>query len=88
LLAATVVTSVGFLAAKVTDVGNGIVSIAIGWLQWVFASLFAWSGLMPSPVVHPAILVKDPSDLVALAAMGLCLAIGIQRVTDARMPKT
>ena len=84
LVAATAATAAVFVAAKATDAGNSAVGFGVGWLQWAAASAAAGVGLVPSPEMRSATLVKDPSDLVALAAIGVCLAVGMRRVSDAR----
>ena len=84
LISAAGLTSAVFAAAKATDAGNFVVGFAVGLLQWAAASAAAAAGLVPSPEMHPASLVKDPSDLVALTAIGVCVAVGMRRVSDAR----
>jgi hypothetical protein len=84
LLVATIATSVAFVAVKATDVGNAAAGVVLGWLQWVGASTLAAAGLVGSPQLRPAAITQDPSDLIALAALAVCLAVGIRRITNAR----
>jgi hypothetical protein len=84
LVVATTATSVAFLAVKATDAGNAAAGIALGRLQWIGASIVAAVGLAPSPQLRAAAITQDPTDLMALAALAVCLAIGVRRISSAR----
>lgn len=84
LVVATTATSVAFIAVKATDAGNAAAGIALGWLQWLGASIVAAARLAPSPPLRPAVITQDPTDLMALAALAVCLAIGVRRIANAR----
>ena len=82
LAVATLATAAVFISAKASAPANAAVEAALGWLQWVAASPLAALGLTAHPVYRPAVMVQDPSDLVALAALAVCLFIGRSRIAS------
>lgn len=82
LAVATLATAVVFIGAKSSASANAAVEAALGWLQWVAASPLAAIGLTAHPVYRPAVVVQDPTDLVGLAALAVCLFIGCSRIAS------
>ena len=79
LILAVLATGVAFAAVKTTDIGAAALAWGLGSAQWLVGS--AWSGLTGSPTgqVQPVQVVRDPTDLVALLALGAAAAIGLAR---------
>jgi hypothetical protein len=84
LAVAAGVTSVVFVACKVTTVGNALVAAALGWLQWIALSFVSTTGLVSTPVLRPVRIVADPTDLLALIGIALGVAVGLRRVPITR----
>lgn len=79
LVAAVAVTALAFVLVKTTGAGADLYGWTLGGLQWVPGA--AIDALRGGPVdqISPAGIVRDPSDLVALAALAIPVAIGHDR---------
>lgn len=80
LLVATAATAGVFAVAKSSAAGNMLVSAALGTLQWAAASVFALIGGGATPHLQRAVIAQDPTDLIALAALGVSVVIGYRRI--------
>jgi hypothetical protein len=62
-------TAIAFLAVKTCAPATRLAELAFGALQWPFrAAAAALHGAPPGPLL-PAVLVRDPTDLLALPAV-------------------
>lgn len=76
--------AIGFVAAKTLEPAADIYRAGMGILQWplsAIASLIV-SGTVPEP--DTVLFVRDPSDLVALPALGVALLVGQRRIDHAK----
>jgi hypothetical protein len=80
VIAAVVVTGLAFASVKTTEPGASVFAWGLGTVQWLVAS--TWSAVVaePAPAIEPVNIVRDPTDLVALLALGCAAAIGLARV--------
>ncbi|KQW47601.1 hypothetical protein ASC77_14245 [Nocardioides sp. Root1257] len=68
-IAAVMVCGLGFLFVKTTELGRDAYAWAVGSVRWPVQAFGGWlHGEEPSPV-HPIGVVRDVTDLVALAAL-------------------
>lgn len=72
---AILVTGLAFAMVKLTEAGALTFAWSLGAAQWFVTLGFASGG-----PVQPAVVVVDPSDLVALPALAVAWAIGTDRV--------
>jgi len=78
---AVVSTGVVFSLVKLDPTGADLYRVALGMMQWPFAAAMAMLTAQPIPALGRAVsLVADPSDLVALPALVLPLAVSIARI--------
>ena len=82
LIVAVIVTAVVFVAIKVSSEGASLFAEVLGRIQWFGATLVAWVIGGPTPRVSPVAVVRDPTDLVALLALLVALAVGIRRINQ------
>jgi hypothetical protein len=80
LLVATAVTGVAFVCVKTTPEGAAAFGAVLGSAQWLAASAVAVVVAGPPPVLRPAAVVSDPTDLIGLASLTAALAIGYRRI--------
>jgi hypothetical protein len=64
-----VAVGVAFAAMKTTDAGARTYALAGGWLWWTIRSVWSFVTLHAPPSMHPLRIVKDRSDLLALAVL-------------------
>ncbi|HEU4404979.1 MAG TPA: hypothetical protein VFS43_06765 [Polyangiaceae bacterium] len=76
LAAACLATALAFALAKTTEAGNAAYRVGLGYAQWPFYALGAAARGRPAPPPRPVVLVRDPSDLIALPFVGLAYALG------------
>ncbi len=76
LAAACVATALAFALAKTTALGNEAYRVGLGWAQWPFRAVAAAARGRPAPPPRPVVLVRDPTDLVALPFVALAFALG------------
>jgi hypothetical protein len=84
LVAACAATALAFALAKTTEAGNAAYRAGLGYAQWPFYALAAAARGQPAPPQRDVVLVRDPSDLIALPFVGLAYALGARR---ARAPR-
>jgi hypothetical protein len=76
---AVVVTGLGFAAVKLHPVAEAAYEVALGVLQWPMRALAdVAAGMSPWPPVAVDI-VRDPTDLVAIAAAAIAWRLGTRR---------
>jgi hypothetical protein len=80
LLGALAATGLAFSLVKTSVPANAAAGWTLGAGQWAAGSLPALVLGHPVPAPAPAALVRDPSDLLALPALLLALAIGLGRL--------
>jgi GNAT superfamily N-acetyltransferase len=80
LFGAVVATGATFAIVKVLPVGESVYEIALGLGQWPFRAIAALAGGSSVPALAPVDLTRDPTDLIALAALAIPFAIGARRV--------
>ena len=86
LILAVLATGSVFAVVKATALGSEALSVGLGWGQWLAAwPLATVAGL---ELTHPApvLVVQDTTDLVALLALTIALAIGVPRCARASTP--
>jgi hypothetical protein len=88
--AATAATAVIFMVVKTTAVGTAVLAVALGAMQWAPAAIGALTAGSIVPHVLPAVVVRDPTDLIALPALVVPAWIGARRAAptaaEARAP--
>jgi hypothetical protein len=80
VLIAAVATGVAFTLVKTTSAGAVVWGLGLGACQWllgVLPSIASGSGVGH---IKPAIVVVDPTDLIALPGLLISVAIGLSRV--------
>lgn len=65
-LALAAATAIVFTLTKTTDAGNEAYRIAWGALQWPLRAAAAWARGEAVPSVARVVLVKDPTDVIAV----------------------
>ena len=80
---AVVATAAAFTAVKLLAPGESAYEAALGLVQWPFAALRDLVAGLPVPAPRRVDLVRDPTDLVALAALWLPWLIGMARARAA-----
>jgi hypothetical protein len=80
LVAAVVITGLGFALAKTLEPAADAYRIGFGILQWPAAALLAVVRSAPIPDAFPVAFVRDPGDLVTLAALLIPFVVGRRRV--------
>lgn len=84
LIAAIVVTALGFTWVKMTIDGSVAFGWVIGTVGWLAASVTSWLLAAPAPIHARSVVVADPTDLMALAALGVPMVVGWRRVRAGR----
>lgn len=83
LLLAVGLTAAGFALVKTVPWAAGAFGGALGCAQWLLAlPVRALVGLPPPPIAAATVVV-DPTDLLALPALGLALWVGATRLARA-----
>ncbi len=78
---AVVTTGVVFAFVKLDPIGADLYRVGLGIAQWPFAAAIAVLTAQPIPQLGQTVsFVADTSDLVALPALGLPLAVSIARI--------
>jgi hypothetical protein len=78
ILAAVVATGLAFVAVKLGPAAEAY-RVGLAALQWPFRAVFALASGHAVPAVGRAQLVADPTDLVALVALAVPLALASRR---------
>lgn len=76
LAAACAATALAFTLAKTTAAGNAAYRVGLGYAQWPQRALSAAARGRRAPPPRPVVLVRDPTDLVALPFVGLAYVLG------------
>lgn len=79
LIVAVVATAVVFALVKVWHLAGELYRWGLGLLQWPVRALAALLSGRTTPGLAPVVLVRDPTDLIALPAVLLALAAGRRR---------
>ena len=83
LLAAVVATGIAFAAVKLSGAGEAAYEAALGLLQWPFRAVGSIAaGGIPWPPSRVE-LTRDPTDLVAMAALWVPYHLGLRRAARA-----
>ena len=77
---AVAATGLAFAAAKATPPGEAVYETVLGLAQWPFGAIVAAVNGRPIAPPHPVELARDPTDLVALAALWVPYVVGRRRV--------
>jgi hypothetical protein len=77
---AVAVTGLGFAAIKLLPAGETAYEVALGAAQWPFLAVGAVLGGGSAPPLRAVSLIRDPTDLVAIAALWIPMTIGLNRV--------
>jgi hypothetical protein len=85
LVCATLATGATFALVKTTTEGASVFGTAVGSVQWMAASLAAMVTSGPTPALRPVGVVRDPTDLIALAALAVAIGVGSSRITGWRL---
>ncbi len=88
LVAAVLITAVGFAFVKTSALGVQLYGVGLGALQWPFRALLSCAQGEPVPTLEPAGLIRDPSDLVAMAAFAGTALVGRRRIRSGDRPTT
>jgi hypothetical protein len=80
LIVAIVMTGALFCAVKVSADAATPYRFAAGYARWPIDAFVALVGERSIPGPAPALLTSDPSDLLALPALGIAWAIGRRRL--------
>ena len=86
LIIATIATASVFVAIKISSEGSSLFADVLGRTQWVGATFTAWVVGSPTPHLSPVVVVRDPTDLVALVALLATLVVGVRRINKQVMP--
>jgi hypothetical protein len=76
---AAAIVGIGFAAAKTVSLAADFYRAGLGILQWPIAALASVAASGTLPDLRPVAFVRDPTDLVALPALLLPIAIGWRR---------
>jgi hypothetical protein len=87
IVAATLATGVVFILVKTSALGAASLGWGLGLGQWLAQLLGVIAGA-PVPPISPVVVVRDPSDLIALPALAVALAIGLSRARTSRLGRT
>src|SRR5262249_23942101 len=88
VIAATIATGLGFGSIKLFPAAGDVYRVVLAALQWPFRAGLAVLAGHPVPAMGHARLVADPTDLVALVALAVPIALALradrvsQRVAD------
>jgi hypothetical protein len=77
LAIACVATAVVFALVKTLPAANGLYRVTWGAMQWPLRALRAWLAHRPAPGIARVVLVRDPSDLLAVPFVLLAWRIGV-----------
>lgn len=89
LVAACVATAVVFALVKTMPWANDLYRVAWGAMQWPFRAARAWLLDRPTPGLARVVLVRDPSDLLAVPFVALAFLLGrSSRGLDGTRPPT
>lgn len=80
---AVVVTGLGFAAVKLLPAGETVYEVALGAAQWPFLATGAILTGGSAPPFRAVALIRDPTDLVAIATLWIPMTIGLNRVAAA-----
>jgi hypothetical protein len=75
---AAIATGAGFAAVKTLAVAGDAYRIGLGALQWPARALVALAAGDPVPALAPVHLTADPTDLLALPALAIPVALAIR----------
>lgn len=87
LAIACVVTAIAFALVKTMPWANDLYRVTWGAMQWPLRALRAWLADRPAPGIARVVLVRDPSDLLALPFVGVAWRIG-QTPPSSSQPST
>jgi hypothetical protein len=80
LIVAAIATGSIFVAVKVSGEGSAAFAELLGRFQWLGGLSIAWISGGRTPTFSPAVVARDPTDLVALGALLGALVIGMRRI--------
>lgn len=76
LLAACVATAVVFTLVKTLPLANDLYRVTWGAMQWPLRAARAWLAERPTPGIARVVLLRDPSDVVAVPFVLVAWKIG------------
>jgi hypothetical protein len=79
LVLACIATAVVFALVKTMPWANELYRVTWAVMQWPVRALIAWSHHRPTPGLARVVLVRDPSDLLAVPFVLVAWAIGRSR---------
>jgi hypothetical protein len=87
VIAAVLLTAALFILVKTTDAGSEAFGLGLGLGQWVPGAVLNVLTARPIGAPDHALVVLDPTDLAALPALAVPLAVGLVRARAVRLAR-